>query len=149
MNISNENKIFPLKKRKLNEMNEKNSNYNNESLKQKEKKTGKIFDPINEHFNYCPWLEEISTENLSNQINNLDKKIKFSSQNVYYANYKLIKRFINRNIRKESSFLQSSQLNVSNNKIQYLDDLKSEADLFEKMRSIKVLLINSTSKLSD
>ena len=124
------------RKRKIDQINE------NVYSKKMEEGPKKIFDPINEHCNWCPWIK---TEERDSNDN---KKQLLNICQIYYKKLNKIlqssdvKKSTNSNSFTESKNENSKDLNYSN------DNKFNSEILFEKVRAAQSLLINSTSKLS-
>ena len=133
---ANYNVALKSKKRKLNQQSIETYTYPTEETKS----SMKLFDPINEHFNWCPWRREIINSNINtcqanfNIINKYVKKLKYKNKTVDAS-------LASGNALDGSHFLIQSQL--SNEELV----LKSKC-LLEKVRTAQSLLINCASQFS-
>lgn len=122
------------KKRKLNEISNYNENENLSTLGEREKRKKK-FDPINEHFNWCPWLKTFNYQM---------KSIICPESNVCQIVFEIVHQYSSKHTTqkdcKENSILKSN-VNVNSNKNLTADEL------LEKVKSAQSILINCTSQL--
>ncbi len=144
-------------KRKLNEINQ-NQDFLT-ILSQNEHKI-KLFDPLNEHFSWCPWLQPIEIEHNLNSLttnaisllfktNDARTKTRLINKNVCHFYFEIVntistsqtKKFKMARITDKS---QNSSTTSENDKTS-----ESERSLINKVKSIKSLLIDCASQLID
>ena len=152
---------YPIKKRKLNELAEEpvapNSfvsaaNKIEESRSSKKKK----FDPVAEHFNWCPWLSQVDSDQTRFLHVSDSKKHKLDSLNICQANFKAVNKYLEKNethkigINQKKIRSMSIASIIKNFSVNSTEETKKENEILsEKVKSIKSLLINCTSHFSD
>lgn len=125
------------KKRKMDELDETSTT--NEFLIETTETRKKKFNPIDEHFNWCPWLIESERTN-SYFDKTTNKMIAAPKSSIVICHDVLIKE-LEKGIKKgdyskQSSLLKSNYSNLNNDQ------------LLEKIKSVQSLLINCSSTLS-
>lgn len=129
----------------------------------------KLFDPVNEHFNWCPWQEHAhSTSSSSSSF-----MIKSEERNVSSIHFDIIKRYLiklkddsqlkpsnneSQAITKQQqqqqqysiSTLSPFKTNAENNTVKNESELTSLTSemLLQRIKSVQSLLINCTSNYS-
>jgi hypothetical protein len=119
------------KKRKLNEISNYNENENLSTLGEREKRKKK-FDPINEHFNWCPWVKTLSYQM---------KSINCPDSSVCQIVFEIVNQLYSKHIQKDSKENSVVKTNVNSNK-----NVTAES-LLEKVKSAQSILINCASQL--
>jgi len=121
------------KKRKLDQLNDSNNNNNNKSVNDETNK--KVFDPIQEHFNWCPWVSRKQQNKLICQIN-----------------FEIVNKFMLKTNQKQSdpnSFNLPDMSTYLLNRTKSTDDVVVNSQLLlDKIKSAQSILINSTSNYS-
>lgn len=150
-------KNYPIKKRKLNEIEpsepekESSSKENGSNIDKK-----KLFDPIGEHFVWCPWLDDKPDTVVLNFRSNLGvKRLRKSltNQSICYANFQIINRHVAKSqvqpvTRKLAHSVSSkSSSSLADLVTRSVEESKTESQrLIERAKSIKSLLINCTAQ---
>lgn len=144
-------------KRKLNEINENRDFLT--TIGEKDHKR-KLFDPLNEHFNWCPWLQQVEIEHKSTSLttnefdllystNDSRTKTRLINKNVCHFYFEIVNT-INKSQAKKPKMakITTNSHNVSTTSE---NDKTSESErcLIDKVKSIKSLLIDCASQLID
>jgi len=144
-------------KRKLNEISE-NRIFHTQIDEREHKR--KLFDPLNEHFNWCPWLQCVEVENkptslTTNEFSLLSSthhsrtKTRLINKNVCHLFFEVVNT-INKSQAKRTKMERITT--DSHNLKTISEDYKtseSERNLINKVKSIKSLLIDCASQLID
>jgi hypothetical protein len=122
------------KKRKINEVSFSEVNENLTTLGERENRKKK-FDPINEHFTWCPWLKTSTYKVQSLNCENM---------NACQISFELVQQNLlkqkQKDDTKENSIMTKSNVNTTSN------NLTTDAFL-EKVKSAQSILIDCTSQL--
>lgn len=99
----------------------------------------KDFDPIGEHFSWCPWLNTVENKTviMSNLLSNKSKRF---SANACVASYEVV--------CKRLREADSCPKNVTTKPTRWLASSTSADQLIDRARSAQSLLINCASKYS-
>ncbi len=166
--------VYPIKKRKLNEMEaiasssplkkvaKNESGFVSTSFDKSQSNKSKAFDPVAEHFHWCPWTCKYRNEDLNDEPKNIslsqesaDPYLTFENMTMCHANMHLLRKFLTRKNTPIVKNQLNKSINVSitsilNNSLKSSEELSKEADsLSERVKSIKSLLINCTTQFSN
>jgi hypothetical protein len=138
---------YESKKRKLDDLNEEPAYLSSIGSKKK------LFDPIREHFNWCPWLKEISGHSefkfkinpslqasLSYSDSENKNKIKLISKNICHVSYEIINKALAKPKRDET------RVDEKKNNVNLLN--MSSEQILDQVKSAQSVLINCTSQFS-
>jgi hypothetical protein len=164
---------YPIKKRKLNEIEAIASSSPFKKVARTETASTffdkiqgsisrKVFDPIAEHFHWCPWVCEsvtsgVEESKLISLIQECDSQPhSLKSRKICQSFSNLLKKFLstrNNKIELNSKLnrcLSVSKANILNNSIKSSEEQSEDTQhLSERVKSIKSLLINCTTHFSN
>lgn len=111
-------------------------------------KCRKEFDPLGEHYTWCPWLRRTASI-IPHGCYDENNEPNLATRAVCQWNFELIQRKLLTVERKQQHYYSDDDVNFSKNNVILATTLTSERSLYEKVKSAQALLANCTSKLND